>query len=69
MEGGCTMYVATNWLGTFFALLTIITYTVASFYSSQGTNAVTTAKIFTVTSTISLISEPLLVVGQHIPGY
>jgi len=63
---GAAMYVATNWLGTFFALLTIITYTVASFYSSQGTNAVTTAKIFTVTSTISLISEPLLVVGQHI---
>jgi ATP-binding cassette subfamily C (CFTR/MRP) protein 1 len=57
--------IATNWLGSFLALLTVSTYTVVSLYSTTATNGVTTAKIFTVTSTVTIISEPLLLLGQR----
>lgn len=58
--------IATNWLGNFIALVTIITYTVVSLYSTTEGGAVTTAKVFTVISTIKIISEPLLMFGQRL---
>jgi ABC-type multidrug transport system fused ATPase/permease subunit len=58
--------IATNWLGNFLALVTVITFTVVSLYSDQGGDAVTTAKIFTVITTITLISDPLLMLGQQV---
>ncbi|WWD21405.1 hypothetical protein CI109_105890 [Kwoniella shandongensis] len=58
--------IATNWLGNFLNLVTVITFTVASLYSAQGGGAVTTAKIFTIVSTITLISDPLLMLGQRL---
>ena len=57
--------ITTNWLGNFLALVTVSTYTIVSLYSPEGGAAVTTAKIFTVISTIDLISEPLLTLGQQ----
>ena len=57
--------ITTNWLGNFLALIQIITYTVVSLYSSDAGSGVTTAKIFTVISTITIISEPLLMLGQQ----
>ncbi|ORX34001.1 P-loop containing nucleoside triphosphate hydrolase protein [Kockovaella imperatae] len=57
--------IMTNWLGGFLNLITIITFTVVSIYTSNANN-VNTAKIFTVVSTISIISEPLLMLGQQL---
>ncbi|KAK8847661.1 hypothetical protein IAR55_005520 [Kwoniella newhampshirensis] len=57
--------IATNWLGNFLSLVTVATYTVVALLSSEGGGAVTTAKVFTIVSTITLISEPLLMLGQH----
>ena len=57
--------ITTNWLGNFLALVTVGTFTVVSLYSPGSGSAVTTAKIFTVISTIDLISEPLLMLGQQ----
>jgi ATP-binding cassette subfamily C (CFTR/MRP) protein 1 len=58
--------IITNWLGNFLALITVITFTVVSLFSSSGGGAVTTAKVFTVVSTISLLSSPLLMLGQQL---
>ncbi|KAK4687233.1 hypothetical protein P7C73_g2882, partial [Tremellales sp. Uapishka_1] len=57
--------IATNWLGNFLALVTIVTFTVVSLVSANAGGDVTTAKVFAVISTISLISEPLLMLGQR----
>lgn len=60
--------IATNWLNNFLALVTVTTFTVVSIFSQNGGGAVTTARIFTVISTISLISMPLLMLGQRWSG-
>jgi ATP-binding cassette subfamily C (CFTR/MRP) protein 1 len=57
--------IATNWLNNFLALVTVATFTVVSIFSQNGGGAVTTARIFTVISTILLISMPLLMLGQQ----
>ena len=57
--------IMTNWLGNFLNLTSIITFTVVSIYSASP-DQVNTAKIFTVVSTINIISEPLLMLGQRL---
>jgi ABC-type multidrug transport system fused ATPase/permease subunit len=56
--------IITNWLAHFLSLLTIVTFTLVSLYTSG--EGVTTARIFTVVATIELISMPLLNLGQKI---
>lgn len=56
---------ATNWLANFLSLTTITTFTLVSLFAAHGGSGVTTAKVFTVISTISLISDPLLMLGQN----
>lgn len=56
--------IVTNWLSSFLGLVTIITFTVVSLYTTGG-NSVTTAKVFSVITVIQLISEPLLMLGQQ----
>lgn len=60
--------VVTNWLGNFLALATVITFSVVSLYTASADQGVTTAKIFAVVSTITIISSPLLMLGQQIGG-
>ena len=56
--------ILTNWLGNWIAVTTVITYTAVSINTTTSAAAVPTAKIFAVISTIQLISEPLLMLGQ-----
>lgn len=57
--------IVTNYVSQFLSLLTIITYTLVSLYASdQG--GISTAKVFTVISTIALIANPLRDLGQRI---
>lgn len=58
--------IATNWLASFMSLVTVTAFTLVSLYS--GTAGVTTARVFTVISTIELISWPLLNLGQKLGG-
>ena len=55
--------ILTNWLAHFLALLTVTTFTLVTLFRGD-TGGVTTARIFTVISTIDLISMPLLELGQ-----
>ena len=57
--------ILTNVLSNVLSLSTIITFTIVSIYTSSA-GSVNTATIFTVTSTITLISEPLLMMGQQL---
>jgi ATP-binding cassette subfamily C (CFTR/MRP) protein 1 len=57
--------IVTNWLGNFLSLVTVSTYTVVSLYTGDGQGGVSTAKVFTIVSTITLISNPLLMLGQN----
>lgn len=57
--------IATNWLGNFLALVTITAFTLVSLLGSSSGSNVTTAKVFTVITTIGLISDPLLMLGQR----
>lgn len=56
---------ATNWLSNFLSLTTITTFTLVSLFAAHGSGGVTTAKVFTVITTIGLISDPLLMLGQN----
>jgi ATP-binding cassette subfamily C (CFTR/MRP) protein 1 len=57
--------IATNWLGNFLSLITVTTFTLVSIYSRNSGGQVTTAGVFAVISTIQLISNPLLMLGQR----
>jgi ABC-type multidrug transport system fused ATPase/permease subunit len=54
--------IMTNYNSNFLSLVTVTTYTLVSLYSGGG---VSTAKIFTTISTITLISSPLMYLGQQ----
>jgi ATP-binding cassette subfamily C (CFTR/MRP) protein 1 len=53
----------TNYNSNFLSLITVTTYTLVSLFGGGG---VSTAKIFTTVTTIALISEPLLMLGQQL---
>ena len=53
----------TNYIANFLNLITITTYTLVSLFSGGG---VSTARIFATVSTIALISDPLLMLGQQL---
>ena len=53
----------TNYNSNFLSLITVTTYTLVSI---SGGGGVSTAKIFTTVTTIALISEPLLMLGQQL---
>jgi len=55
--------VFTNYNSNFLSLITVTTYTLVSIFGGGG---VSTAKIFTTVTTIALISEPLLMLGQQL---
>jgi ABC-type multidrug transport system fused ATPase/permease subunit len=53
----------TNYNANLLNLITVTTYTLVSLFGGRG---VSTAKIFTTVTTIALISEPLLMLGQQL---
>lgn len=55
--------IVTNYISNFLSLITVTTYTLISLFGGGG---VSTAKIFTTVTTIALISEPLLMLGQQL---
>ncbi len=58
--------ITTNWLGNFLSLVTVIAFTLISLYTGSARDHVTTGKVFTVIATLSLISLPLLMLGQKL---
>lgn len=57
--------IVTNYVSQFLSLLTIVTYTLVSLFANdQG--GISTAKVFTVISTIALIANPLRDLGQRV---
>lgn len=58
--------ILTNYLANFLNISTITTFSLVSLYTNHDNGGISTAKIFTVVSTIELISEPLLMLGQQL---
>lgn len=56
--------ILTNWLANFLSLVTVMTFTLLTILKPGATEGISTARIFTVISTIDLISGPLLDLGQ-----
>lgn len=57
--------IVTNYISGFLSLLTVVTYTLVSLFVEGGIG-LSTAKIFTVISTISLLANPLRDLGQQL---
>ena len=57
--------VVTNYISGFLSLLTVITYTLVSLFIEGGIG-LSTSKIFTVITTISLLANPLRDLGQQL---
>jgi ATP-binding cassette subfamily C (CFTR/MRP) protein 1 len=57
--------ITTNYNNNFLSLITLVTYALVSLYGS-GNEGIPTSKIFTVITTIALISGPLMELGQRL---
>lgn len=57
--------IVTNYVSSFLSLLTVTTYTLVSLYTEEGIG-LSTARIFTVISTIALLANPLRDLGQKL---